>query len=194
MSLYLKKSYTRVIGYPLWYGMVIWSLVAWSVSMAQNGGVEIQERDKMLGAAFRDGGSSAFGIGVLPPNPPPSTPHQVMPVGSMLGNQSSHPTPSIPVIPTVITKRMAYEWASQCVSCHSMNVMVGGIPSLAGRSATEMTQSLRNFRNTPLGPQATVMPQIVKGYTDEQLEHIATQLANWQFPLVRTQILNAIEP
>ena len=66
--------------------------------------------------------------------------------------------------------------AATCTSCHGTNgVSLGDIPSLAGIPSADLVRKLRDFRS---GAQAgTVMPQLAKGYTDEQIELIADWFA-----------------
>jgi cytochrome c553 len=60
-----------------------------------------------------------------------------------------------------------------CRSCHQANATK--IPSLAGQSRESLVDKLRAFRT---GSQpATVMPELVKGYTDAEIEAIAAYLA-----------------
>ena len=58
--------------------------------------------------------------------------------------------------------------ASSCTGCHGPTPQ---IPSLAGRSATEMLTALNGFR-TGKRP-ATVMDRIAKGFTEAELSTIA---------------------
>ena len=62
--------------------------------------------------------------------------------------------------------------AATCTSCHGTNgVSQGDIPSLAGIPRADLVRKLQDFKS---GAQAgTVMPQLAKGYTDEQIELIA---------------------
>ena len=68
--------------------------------------------------------------------------------------------------------------AATCTACHGTDGRsVGGIPpSLAGQSKDYLLQALKEFK---AGKRpGTIMHQHAKGYTDEQLEAIATFFAN----------------
>jgi cytochrome c553 len=49
------------------------------------------------------------------------------------------------------------------------------MPNLAGRDRSELARLMQEFRAGKR--EATVMHQIAKGYTDEQIEAIATYLS-----------------
>jgi len=74
--------------------------------------------------------------------------------------------------------------AATCANCHgTAGRSAGGMPSLLGADKARMLQQLHDFR-TGARP-ATVMHQLAKGYSDEQLELIAGYFAGLkpaQFP------------
>ena len=62
--------------------------------------------------------------------------------------------------------------AAACANCHGTNGMsVQGMPNLAGQQRAYLVQQMQDFR-TGKRP-ATIMHQIAKGYTDEQIEALA---------------------
>lgn len=68
--------------------------------------------------------------------------------------------------------------AATCFTCHgSDGRSVGGIPpSLAGRDKGELLQTMKDFK---AGKRpATIMHQLAKGYSDEQLELITSYFAS----------------
>ena len=68
--------------------------------------------------------------------------------------------------------------AATCVACHGAEGTAAGnaLPSLAGQSKEALTTSLKAFK---AGTRpATVMHQIAKGYTDEQIELLAAFYAS----------------
>ena len=68
--------------------------------------------------------------------------------------------------------------ALSCAGCHGPDGRSpGSIPSLNGRSATALAMALRAFRTEP----ATVMGRIAKGYSDEEIDAVARQIAtDWK--------------
>lgn len=67
---------------------------------------------------------------------------------------------------------LARDLAATCASCHGTNgVSVGEVEPLAGKSKDELVRKMQAFKTgaTP----ATIMPQLAKGYTDEQIELVA---------------------
>jgi cytochrome subunit of sulfide dehydrogenase len=64
-------------------------------------------------------------------------------------------------------------WASACASCHgTQGVAQAGNESLAGANKDDMLKKLLDFK-TGKKP-ATIMHQLSKGYSDEQLAALAT--------------------
>lgn len=71
---------------------------------------------------------------------------------------------------------IARSLAATCANCHGTDGRARGtMASLAGRPAEAMLQVLSDYKRG--SASGTVMPQIVKGYTDEQLSLIATYFA-----------------
>jgi len=70
----------------------------------------------------------------------------------------------------------ARSWAGSCANCHGTNGNAQpGSVALAGMNRDEMVRKLLDFKN---GRQsATVMHQLAKGYTDEQIAAIAGYFA-----------------
>jgi cytochrome c553 len=62
--------------------------------------------------------------------------------------------------------------AAACANCHGTNgVSLQGMPSLAGQQQAYLVQQMQDFR---AGKRpATIMHQLAKGYTDEQIEALA---------------------
>ena len=59
--------------------------------------------------------------------------------------------------------------AAACANCHGTDGRSqGAVPSLAGQNKTAMLQALREFRDGKRS--ATIMHQLAKGYSDQQLE------------------------
>ncbi|MFY7864645.1 c-type cytochrome [Roseateles sp.] len=68
-------------------------------------------------------------------------------------------------------------WAASCANCHGTNGRAQpGMASLAGSSREELLRSLLEYKNG-VRP-ATVMHQLAKGYTDEQLATLAGYFAS----------------
>jgi cytochrome subunit of sulfide dehydrogenase len=66
----------------------------------------------------------------------------------------------------------ARDLAAACASCHgSDGASVQGMPYLAGQSRTYIVERMHEYR-TGKRP-STVMHQIARGYTDEQIEALA---------------------
>ena len=67
--------------------------------------------------------------------------------------------------------------AAACFTCHGTDGRsVGGVPpSLAGRDRTYLLQAMKDFKSGKR--PATIMHQQAKGYTDEELELLATYFA-----------------
>jgi cytochrome c553 len=62
--------------------------------------------------------------------------------------------------------------AAACANCHGTNGMgQGGFPSLAGEPRSQISRLMQEFKSGKR--PATVMHQLAKGYTDEQIEALA---------------------
>ncbi len=62
--------------------------------------------------------------------------------------------------------------ASNCANCHgTLGTAQGAMPSLAGQQKTYIVEQMRAFRDGKR--PATIMHQLAKGYTDQQVELIA---------------------
>ncbi|MEY2802404.1 MAG: c-type cytochrome [Ramlibacter sp.] len=70
----------------------------------------------------------------------------------------------------------ARSWAASCASCHgTLGQAQPGMESLAGQSKDDLVRKMQDFK-TGRRP-ATLMHQLAKGYTDEQIEAIAAYFA-----------------
>ncbi len=68
--------------------------------------------------------------------------------------------------------------AMTCANCHGTDGRLGtGIPPIAGRPEPVLRFQLLAFKEGEM-PHATVMPRLVKGYTDEELEALAGYFAS----------------
>lgn len=66
--------------------------------------------------------------------------------------------------------------AATCTSCHGTNgVSRSEIPSLAGVDSADLVRKMQDFKSG--ARSGTVMPQLAKGYTDEQIGLIADWFA-----------------
>jgi cytochrome c553 len=66
--------------------------------------------------------------------------------------------------------------ASGCASCHGTNgVSTGEVASLAGRPKDEIARKMQDFKAGRVA--GTIMPQLAKGYTDEQIDLLAEWFA-----------------
>jgi len=67
-------------------------------------------------------------------------------------------------------------WAAACANCHGTDgrAQTGNEP-LAGKDKDELVQKLLDFKSGR--KPATIMHQLSKGYTDEQLAQIAAYFA-----------------
>ena len=62
--------------------------------------------------------------------------------------------------------------AAQCANCHGTNgKSVAEVPSLAGQPAATIVQKMKDYRDGKL--PASIMHQLSKGYTDEQVALMA---------------------
>ena len=70
--------------------------------------------------------------------------------------------------------------AATCTGCHGTNGATQGnaLPPLAGQAKDQLLAALKDFK-TGKRP-ATIMTQLAKGYTDEQLEIMAAYFAAQQ--------------
>ncbi|PKO70753.1 MAG: class I cytochrome c [Betaproteobacteria bacterium HGW-Betaproteobacteria-16] len=67
-------------------------------------------------------------------------------------------------------------WAAACANCHGTDGRAEtGMESLAGKDKDEMLQKLMDFKSGR--KPATIMHQLSKGYTDEQLAQIVGYFA-----------------
>jgi cytochrome c553 len=67
--------------------------------------------------------------------------------------------------------------AATCANCHGTDgkgVLDGGMPLINGLTSEQMLATLKAYKSG--AREGTIMPQLAKGYTDEQLETIANQL------------------
>jgi len=66
--------------------------------------------------------------------------------------------------------------AANCANCHGTNgVSQGGVPSLAGQSKADLVRKMQDYKAGRTA--STIMTQLAKGYTDEQIELAATFFA-----------------
>jgi len=67
--------------------------------------------------------------------------------------------------------------AATCANCHGTDgkgVVEGGMPLINNLTSEQMLTQLKAFKSG--AREGTIMPQLAKGYSDEQLETIANQL------------------
>jgi cytochrome c553 len=66
--------------------------------------------------------------------------------------------------------------AASCAGCHGMvGKSVSGMPPVAGQPKEILMRTLKDYKDGKR--PATIMHQLAKGYTDEQLELIAAYFA-----------------
>lgn len=84
---------------------------------------------------------------------------------------------SLPAWSQAVDANLGRNMGANCANCHGTNgASVGGMPSLAGQPKDAMIRALREFRDGKR--PATIMHQLSKGYSDEQIELIAAFFAN----------------
>lgn len=73
----------------------------------------------------------------------------------------------------------ARDWAMACMSCHNASAPVSAgravLPALEGRPVAELMTILQAMRDGQR--PATLMPQLLKGYRDDELQRIAAYFA-----------------
>jgi cytochrome subunit of sulfide dehydrogenase len=85
---------------------------------------------------------------------------------------SPAPAAAAPAIAPVPTTTNAAYLSANCANCHgSKGQAVGGMPSLAGQSRDYLIKQMQDFRDGKR--PASIMHQLAKGYTDEQIALMA---------------------
>ncbi|MTV39954.1 c-type cytochrome [Duganella radicis] len=82
--------------------------------------------------------------------------------------------PAIAITPVIAP---AARLAATCAACHGTagDTRGGTLPRLAGQSQQALTASLQAFKTGKR--ESTIMSQIAKGYTDEQIAQLAAYFA-----------------
>jgi cytochrome subunit of sulfide dehydrogenase len=71
--------------------------------------------------------------------------------------------------PTPEAARAAQTLAANCANCHgTAGQAKGAMPSLAGQPKATIIEQMKAFRDGKR--PGTIMPQLAKGYTDQQIE------------------------
>jgi len=71
---------------------------------------------------------------------------------------------------------VARDIAANCAACHGTDgVSKGGLPSLAGQAKADLLRKMQDFKAGRAS--STIMTQLAKGYTDEQIELAASFFA-----------------
>jgi cytochrome c553 len=84
-----------------------------------------------------------------------------------------HPTQHQPLPPHNPLAARAAIIAQSCATCHGTEGRLHtAIPSLAGKPEIVLRAQLLAFRQDAM-PDATVMPRLLKGFSDEELEAVA---------------------
>ena len=80
--------------------------------------------------------------------------------------------------PALAQNASARTLAANCFTCHGTDGnSVGNVPpSLAGRPSAELVQIMKDFQSGKR--PATIMHQMARGYTDEQLQAIGAYFAS----------------
>ncbi len=75
------------------------------------------------------------------------------------------------------TQKISQSLAATCANCHGTagNTIGTRLPRLAGQKEADLLASLRGFKDG--SRPGTVMPQLAKGYTDQQLAQMAAYFA-----------------
>jgi cytochrome c553 len=69
------------------------------------------------------------------------------------------------------------QWAASCSACHGTDgYSEGGMASLAGQNKAEMIKKMNEYKTGKR--TASIMHQLSKGYTDEQIEQISAYFAS----------------
>ena len=72
---------------------------------------------------------------------------------------------------------LARDLAATCANCHGTNgISQGEVDSLAGKPKGELVQKLKEFKSG--ARPGTIMPQLAKGYTDDQFDLMAGWFAS----------------
>ncbi len=81
-----------------------------------------------------------------------------------------------PLCATAQDASVARSLAATCANCHGTDGhSVGGMETLAGMNKAEMVRKLNEFRSG--SRPATIMHQLAKGYTEQQIDLIAGYFA-----------------
>jgi cytochrome c553 len=68
------------------------------------------------------------------------------------------------------------QWAASCSACHGTDgYSEGGMASLAGQNKAELIKKMNEYKTGKR--TASIMHQLSKGYTDEQIEQISAYFA-----------------
>ncbi len=63
-------------------------------------------------------------------------------------------------------------WAAACAACHGpRGKSEGGMPSLVGHDAADLAKDMKAFRRGQR--PGTVMPRLMRGYTEAEIDAIA---------------------
>jgi sulfide dehydrogenase cytochrome subunit len=85
-------------------------------------------------------------------------------------------TCAVPAWAQAVDPNLGRNMAANCASCHGTNgASVGGMPTLAGQPRDYLARAMKEFREGKR--PATIMHQLSKGYSDEQIELIAAYLS-----------------
>ncbi len=95
-------------------------------------------------------------------------------VASVVAGSVFAQTPPSPPPP-----HLARNLAAQCANCHGTDGKNDqAIPALAGRPAATIIEQMNAFKSgVRSGPAATIMHQIAKGYSDQQIALMADWFA-----------------
>ena len=91
---------------------------------------------------------------------------------------AQQPAPAPSFAPSNVSAQGARAMAATCAMCHGTNGRTAGgspVASLAGKPKDEMVQAMAQFKSG--AKPATVMHQIAKGYTDEEIAAMAAYFA-----------------
>ena len=79
---------------------------------------------------------------------------------------------ALPALAQGTDPNLGRDLAAACANCHGTNgASLQGMPSLAGQQRAYLVQQMRDFKagRRP----ATIMHQLARGYTDEQIDALA---------------------